>query len=127
MYETNKVTQLLLEILGLQNFCEKRLLEKMKATDNGFGDYNRIESFSFDSDGVGIIVEDKGYDIRDTSYEKIYINEICMTEEEWKNRLKEMRTERNQVIKKEKDRQKNEESFRKEKLFYELKKELKIK
>lgn len=125
MYEKNKVKQQLLEILWLRNFCEIRLLEKMKATDNGFGNNNRIESFSFDSDGVGMIVVDDGYDLRDTVYEKLYIDEICMSEEEWKKHVKNMRLERNQVIKKEKDRQKNEEMLRKETPFNQLRKELK--
>ncbi len=118
-----QLESLLCQISKLRAFCEIRCFKKMDATKIGFGKHNIIESIAFYPDGVTVTVIDSGYDLRDTSSVSLSIDEILMTDEEWKNHLIKLKEETDIEREKSEKKRKWEEQQKRKSRYLELKKE----
>lgn len=118
-----QIKGLLFDITQIRNLCEKRCLEKMDVMDKGFGEYNRVESVDFHEDGMSITVVDMGYDLRDIAYMSIDIDEMSMTDDQWKDHITKLKQETEFQNEEKKKKEKMEEQQRRKNKYLELKKE----
>lgn len=121
--DKEQLESLLWQISKLRAFCEERCCKKMGVVNTGFSKHNRIESIAFYPDEITITVIDSGYDLRDIASVSLSIDEILMTDEEWKNHLIKLKEDAKIEREKTEKKRKWEEQQRRKSRYLELKKE----